>query len=490
MKRILTPEEARLADRSYIARGETSLLLMERAARGLKEAVLSLMAERGLSKALCLCGRGNNGGDGIAAALQLKEAGVDSALLLLPGSGALTFESAYYLNKARAAGVRELRELPALKDTAVIDALFGVGLSRPLKGEALSFVQKLNQSGASVVSADLPSGLNGLTGEVLGEAVKATVTVAMGSPKTGCFFNRGMAYTGTLRVCPITLLPLPEELNTGLRLFDEAEAKRLLPPRERDSHKGKNGKALLCAGSQAYTGAALLAGKAALSAGCGILTLACPDALRPQFSALPEAITLPVGDGWEKGCFKALAAFAGKDAIAIGPGMGKEDFSPLLQGAMESGLPLVLDADGLNVLAEHKELMKYLSFRTVLTPHPGEMARLTGESMEALLLDPPGKAAFYAKAWGCTVLLKGTATVISDGERTVLTARGNSGLAKGGSGDALTGVILGLMAQGLGPFDCACLGSYLLGVSAEKAFSLLQERMLRASDVIEALQIL
>ena len=233
----------------------------------------------------------------------------------------------------------------------------------------------------------------------------------------------------------------------------------------------------------------MLSARACLAAGCGILYVACPDAVRNALWHLPEAIGIPVGTDWnEASCETARNALTGVQALGIGCGVGGGDVSPLIEAALRSGLPTVLDADGLNCLSRHPELYPLLHEKVVLTPHPGEMGRLTGLSDERVVYDPFALAERYAGLWGCTVLLKGAATAVSDGKQTCIVAEGNAGLGKGGSGDVLTGIITGLLAQGVQPYHAACLGSYLLGTSAEKAFLLLKERMLRATDVIDALE--
>ena len=263
----------------------------------------------------------------------------------------------------------------------------------------------------------------------------------------------------------------------------------MLPPRKRTAHKGDSGKALLCVGSPKYVGAALLCARACLAAGCGILFTACPDVVREALWQLPEAIGIPVGVDWNvEICSVAVSSMEGMNALGLGCGMGNGDVSPLIEAALQTRRPLVLDADGLNCLSRHPELYGLLHEKVILTPHPGEMSRLTGLPVNEVLDDPVLAARRYAGLWGCTVLLKGAATVVSDGKRTRIVAEGNAGLGKGGSGDVLTGIITGLLAQGVEPFAAACLGSYLLGTSAVKAFELLQERMLRATDVIEALE--
>lgn len=275
-------------------------------------------------------------------------------------------------------------------------------------------------------------------------------------------------------------------------LFTEADARRLLPPRPCDSHKGKNGRLLLCVGSTAYTGAALLASAAALRVGAGLTTAAVPAAIKPAFFALPEVCCTPVGSSgaWDATALAgAVPLLAGKNALAMGCGMGENADATLLAAALSSRLPLVIDADGLNLLSRHPGMLENsLHENVILTPHPAEMARLTGLPTADILAAPAEIAARYAARWGCVLLLKGAESHIALGERLVLNTSGNSGLAKGGSGDVLTGLIAGLLAQGLAPFDAACLGAYLLGLSADRALELLGSRMLLARDVINAVQ--
>lgn len=265
----------------------------------------------------------------------------------------------------------------------------------------------------------------------------------------------------------------------------------LLPPRPRDAHKGDNGYALLCVGSGQYTGAALLSSAAALRAGCGVLEVAVPGEVKPAFSALPEACCTAVNaiGRWDRdGMQLAASRIPGKRALGLGCGMGKMDDACLLKAAIGENIPLVIDADGLNLLAEHQELLDDLHKNVILTPHPGEMARLMNTSTKDVLLDPAATAAWAADRWKCNVLLKGADTYLSDGERVFHNATGNPGLAKGGSGDVLTGLIVGLLSQGLRPLDAACAGAYLLGISADNALSLLGNRMLMAGDVLGAVK--
>ena len=268
--------------------------------------------------------------------------------------------------------------------------------------------------------------------------------------------------------------------------------RRLLPPREKDSHKGANGRALIIAGSEQYAGAALMSAAAALRAGTGVLTVCVPKAIRAEFFTLPEAICLACGEGgnWDRAALdEAIAALDGKTAAAIGPGMGAMADGSLLLAALERRLPIVLDADALNFLSNNPDRLSKLHPSAVLTPHPGEMARLTGLSIEAVTADPAAAAAEYAEKWNCTLLLKGAKSHIAGAGRLAVNVTGNPGLAKGGSGDVLTGLALAMLSQGLSAFDAACAASFLLGCSADAAVEALSNRMLLARDVIDMVEL-
>ncbi|MDR0841117.1 MAG: NAD(P)H-hydrate dehydratase [Christensenellaceae bacterium] len=273
-------------------------------------------------------------------------------------------------------------------------------------------------------------------------------------------------------------------------LLTHARVAACLGARRRDSNKGDNGKGLLLAGSEGLFGAALMSAAACLRGGIGTLKALCPTGARAYFAALPEAMLLDVGATWTA-CDRAMVRAHVKEAdcIALGPGMGREEaVQAILLATLEAGKPTVIDADGLNALSAMAGERPPLHPNVILTPHPREMHRLCGAPVMEIAADLPGYAARYARAWGCTVLLKGAQSAIAapDG-RICRNATGNAGLAKGGSGDVLTGIILALLGQGLSAFDAACAGSYLLGASAEEALALLNERALLARDVIDAI---
>lgn len=480
MERIITAEEAKAKDREVIASGVSSISLMRKAAEGIAEVVKSKIGKE--IAVTAICGTGNNGGDGIAAALFLYREGFDTRIVLCGDAQRCTRDAAFYLRAAEEEGVPIDPQWEPKEHELLVDALFGVGLNRPVEGEAKDLISRINASGKRILSADLPSGLHADSGAVMGEAVHADYTVTMQAKKAGMLLGQGRAYCGEVFVRPLY------EDDSTMRVFlqDETDVETLLPKRPFDSHKGKNGHALLCVGSLTYPGAALLSAKAALRGGAGLLTVCMPDPVRPFFCALPEAITVPTGtEDWDKAAAETVKqVMIGKQAIGIGCGVGKGDITSVIEAALRSGTKLVLDADALNQMAKHRELLSLLHENVVLTPHAGEMARLLETTVESILSDPIGAV----RAFPCTTLLKGATTLIHSKGQIAFSTFGNPGLAKGGSGDVLTGLITSMLAQGLDPFDAARAGAYLLGTSADRAMKMLGERALLANDVIDMVQ--
>ena len=480
MKRIVTAKEAKSKDLQAMERGVPSLELMQKAAEGIATAVRAYLSEGDTVTAIC--GTGNNGGDGICAAWLLKRAGVDARIVLCGDETRCTPDASHYLRAAKQDGVPVLSEWEPKEQEILIDALFGVGLTRPVEGGCRAIIERMNASGKTIVSADLPSGLDADSGIVQGVAVKADATVTMQSQKAGMLLGQGRALCGTVTVQPL----FSDDSEPEMFFDDEADIAALLPKRPFDSHKGSNGHALLCVGSETYPGAALLCSRAALRGGAGLLSVCTPDPVRPFFAALPEAITVPTGtkDWGTEAADVAIRTMQKKQAIGVGCGAGSGDITRIIEAALCSLVPTVLDADALNQLATHRELFRLLHENVILTPHMGEMARLLDTTVDEVRKDPLGAVSRFP----CTVLLKGATTLVHANGRTAFLTFGNPGLAKGGSGDVLTGLITALLAQGLKPFDAARAGAYLLGTSADRAMRLLNERMLLASDVIDMVQ--
>ena len=477
MKRIVTGGQAKAFDRAYIEAGASSRAMMRTAAEGIAGVIRARLTDDAAVTAIC--GTGNNGGDGVCAAWLLRQAGVETRIVLCGEKASCTPDTAYYLDAAKDAGVPILSAWEPAPNEILIDALFGVGLNRPIEGDKAALIQRMNESKKPIVAADLPSGLNADNGRILGIAVRAAATVTMQAIKAGMLLGQGRALCGEITVQPLA----PDPGDPAMVWQEEADIAPLLPKRPFDSHKGMNGHALLCVGSPKYPGAALLCARAALRGGTGLLSVCTPDPVRPFFAALPEAITIPTGtDDWcAAAAGPAIGAMERKQAIGIGSGVGDGDLAPILEAALKSGTKLVLDADALNQMARRRDLLSLLHENVVLTPHAGEMARLLGTSVDEVLRDPLGAV----NTFPCTTLLKGATTLVHADGRTAFLTFGNPGLSKGGSGDVLTGLITALLAQGLLPFDAARAGAYLLGTSADRALHLLGERMLLASDVID-----
>ncbi len=489
MNYVVTNAEMREADKYTIEKaGVSSLTLMERAGEALyREA--SKMAPQG--RILCLCGGGNNGGDGLVCARYLRQAGREVDLLLIAEKRSA--ESGANLQKWIELGGETLGELPEKKYALAVDCLFGTGFHGKLKGEeerAVKGLLALRKGGTKILSADIPSGVNGGDGSVEGLAVRADVTLCIGEIKSGVLFGDGIDYAGEVKRVDIGIqLPKGEYA----KLVDDEWVAACLPKRSRNSHKGNYGKAAIVAGSMEYSGAAYLSAAACLRSGAGYTTLFLPkDLLSPFILRAPEILLKPINDGG-KYAFneKALQGLLSYDSIAYGMGMGTSaevyyGASWLLQ--RYEGV-LILDADGLNSLAKYgKERLGELFARkkcsVLLTPHVKEFSRLCGSRADKITKEGLSLAKTFAKTHGVTVLLKNAVSVATDGENAFVNDRGTSGQAKGGSGDVLSGVIAGLCAGGMSALNASAAGAYLVGRAAELATEDIGAYSLVATDII------
>ena len=493
MIRTISPQDMREMERAFLeGTGYPSILLMEHAAQAVVDA-LSAYAKAG-SRVLFVCGSGNNGGDGCAAArLWMQRGGQADVWLLSPSqmkgdagvNGCLLNSCGAPLNVLYS----EAPEVPG-DCAAIVDALYGTGLSRELDGAALSAVRRINESGLPVVSVDIPSGVDGATGQVLGDAVRARETVAFHRAKHGLLLYPGRAYAGKLTVADIGILPEWDGAQ-GIDVLEEADACALLPVRPADGHKGTFGHVLSVAGSEGMAGAAALCARSALRAGAGLVTAACPFAVLGTVQAQALCATAKVvadGAALDAGAADMLAELAkGKAALAIGPGLGREEGAWLaIEALVRSDTPKVVDADALYLLAKYGG---GVGANTVLTPHPGEMARLCGTTVQAVLDAPVELAQQLAADMNACVLLKGATTVIAHGEDVAMNVTGCDGMGTGGCGDVLTGTIAALLAQGMSVWDAARAGAYYHGRAGEAAQARLGARGVTAWDVCEALRI-
>ena len=490
--RVLTNAQMRAADKYTIEeKGVSSLILMERAGEALaKESVF--MAPSG--NILCVCGGGNNGGDGFVCALLLKAQGRDVDVVCFAEK--LSQECAYNQRKWQEMKGVCFTEIPQKEYSLVVDCLFGTGFHGSLTGCEKNVVEQINRmkkEGAKVLSADIPSGVNGKNGRVDGVSVCADVTLCVGEIKSGVLLNDGIDCAGEIKRADIGIA-LPE--NAYATLTDKKAAKELLPMRKRNSHKGSFGRAAIVAGSEAYTGAAYLAytsAAACLRSGAGYTTLYAPKNLLPHFILkVPEILIKATNEGGRYAFNeKIMAELLGYDSIAYGMGMGASE--EVFKGAeyllRHYEGKLILDADGLNSLALFSggrlfEILKNKKCDVILTPHVKEFSRLCDLAVGEIVEDSLALSQKFARAHDVCVLLKNAVSIIADKERTAINVTGNSGQAKGGTGDTLAGVIAGLCAMGLPAYEGGVLGAYLVGKAAELAAIDFGEYSLTASDLI------
>ena len=504
--KLASAEQMKELDRKAIQeRGISSIDLMERAAEGVAEAALDLLPDRpGKCRAAALCGPGNNGGDGIAAIRLLFLRGVQVRAFLVGSYEKMTPDALEETRRLSECGVELEPFDPESADQrrwilgchVLLDALFGVGLSREIAPDSpfAAAIDWMNRSAGSVVAADIASGVAADTGEVLGRAVQAERTVTFTFPKPGHFVGAGGVLSGGVTVREIGI---PRDLQKALacpaQTVEPAFLREALPRRRRDGHKGTFGKVLVLGGSVGYTGAPWLAAAAAVRSGCGLVFLGVPRSIwQIEAAKCVCAMPFPLPDKDGRLSTKALEGVREKmtdcDVLALGPGLGRSPQVTRLVCTLleETAQPVVLDADGINALEGHMDVLEKRRGRiTVLTPHDGEFARLDGALARK---DRLCGSREFAVRYGCTLVRKGhrTLTAVPEGNVLVNTT-GGSGLAKGGSGDVLTGLIASLLAQGAGAAQAAALGVWLHGRAGDLAQREHTAYAMTPEDVLEHL---
>jgi len=497
--RLATAAEVRALDAAAIAAGASGGALMARAGAAVARAARALLAPGG--RVVVLCGAGNNGGDGWVALRLLHQGGVAARAVTLADPAALHGDARAAFEAAAAAGARweGAAALPRVElgpgDLAV-DALLGTGLARAPEGAyaaAIAQLAEVRGRGAQVLAVDVPSGLSANTGRALGACVTADRTVTFACLKRGLVLHPGPAHAGAVEVVDIGIPAAAEaQVPVGAELLVEAEARALVPPRPPGAHKGDAGRVLVVAGSAGKSGAAHLALTGALRGGAGLVTLAArPEVLPLALAGRPEAMSLALPGSGPLGLddVAALTAAAeGVDAVVVGPGIPRgAETGAALRGWLErAGKPCVIDADALNALGGSG--VAGLAVPAVVTPHPGEMSRLTGRSIGEIQADRLGAAAEHARAWGCVVVLKGAGTVVAAPDAPpAVVAAGNPGMATGGTGDVLAGLVGALLAGGLAPFDAARAAAFAHALAGDLAAARLGHRGLLAGDLALAL---
>jgi len=517
---LVTAGEMRAIDQYAIRTiGLPSLVLMENAGRAVAEEVIRLSERLGLPRGrsgrpprwLILTGKGNNGGDGIVAARHLAEAGYEVHVLYAVPPEDWQGEAAVQRDVAARIGLPSSVYRPGEavnweRWDGIVDALLGTGSAGAPREPYASLIREANASGLPIVAVDLPSGLNADTGETANPCIRARVTVALALMKRGLLLYPGAEAAGEVVVRPIGIPPAAvDQQQVQTYMLNETFLNRQFglnvpPARKADTHKGTYGHVLVAAGSRNMSGAGLMCSRAALRSGAGLVTWAVPELLAlPMAGRLPEAMIAGVADEgtgeWRAADPQAVAALAqGKQAMVAGPGMGRwPGDAKWLRALWEAAdLPLVLDADALNMIAASEEPFAAWPKRNhpaVLTPHPGEMARLCGLSVAEVQRDRIELARRFAERHGVTLVLKGARTVVaSPGGSVCVNTTGNPGMATGGAGDVLAGIIGGLLAQGLDSFAAAALGVYWHGLAGDRAAARRPEAAsLIAGDIIEAL---
>ncbi len=505
--KLLTAAQMQGVDRQASEEiGIPGVVLMENAGRGMAEHILESFAALKPGPVLVLAGKGNNGGDGYVIARHLIEAGWQVITLVLAEREAIQGDAAVNLNVLEACGGRvlfaaddaSLEQVLAQQNSArlLVDALFGTGLTKPVSGRYAAAISWINHSPAAVAAVDIPSGIDASTGRILGQSVSADLTVTFAFPKIGQVSYPGAGFVGELVVVDIGIpAKVASQVTEDSLLVTGPVAKTLLPLRPQDGHKGTFGHLLVVAGSVGKSGAAVMTAEAALRGGCGLTTLACPAEIQPVVaSQLTEVMSAPLADADGEVSLESLSALQSlleeKQALAVGPGfgLGAEASEVVRRLVADCSLPMVVDADGLTALVGHLELLTERQAPLVLTPHPGEMARLAQLPVSAIQEDRVAVARDFAIRHGVVLVLKGARTVIAlpDG-RIRINASGNAGMASGGMGDVLTGLIGSLLAQGLESGRAAVLAVFLHGYAADRLAELYGDAGLLAGDLITEL---
>ncbi len=486
MKQLLTANSMRLYETQIFDAGNSPIDVMEQAAQGICDFVTARFEKT--ANVCIVCGKGNNGGDGIAAARLLFYDGYNVQIILAMGQPQ-TENAKINLEKATKLGIPVVVEDYSGLDYCdiVVDAVLGIGVSGAVE---LDCIEKINNCHAFKLAVDIPTGVNADTGEVVKTAVKADATVTFGYIKTGIVQYPGKTFAGEIFVAKIG-----EQKPNSFDAFlpDDLHIKNLIPRKSDDANKGNFGRLLVIAGSVGMTGAAHLACMGALRSGCGLVTLAIPENLNPIMEIkLTEAMTLPLKCHDRityASMSNILEGISRYNAVVIGPGLGVSDeVTAIIDAVLESGVPTVIDADGINSIAANINILRNSRSPVILTPHPGEFARLTGKEICEIQQNRLSLARDFAKETGVTLVLKGAATVVTSAYGSVMiNPTGNRGMATGGSGDVLAGVAGAFAAQGMSTETAAQAAVYVHGAAGDIAAHKYGKQSLIASDIVNNL---
>lgn len=503
--KVVTAHTMQELDKQAIKECEISgLQLMENAGSSCVDVIVGEFGTRG--RCIVMAGKGNNGGDGYVIARLLSQQGWDVKVVVLAARDDVSGDAATNLDRLPGSIVNyctsegQLSSLymeEVFQTDVIVDALLGTGLCSNISGIYHEAVDLINASGRPVVAIDIPSGIHGTNGRALGEAVRAHITVTFAIAKLGHVLYPGAEHTGRLVVADIGIPSKLMEAAPGYEFLEEADIRQMLHRRDRQSHKGDFGHCLVIAGSTGKSGAAVLTANSAVRAGSGLVTLAAAESIHTILEIkTTEVMTSPLpdyGSGYlTDNAFQAIKKLlADKAAVAVGPGLGCHQGShALIKDLVETVTsPLVIDADGLNALAEDVTILKRKKTnQLILTPHPGEMSRLVGSSVPDVEAIRISVSQEFARNYGVYLILKGARTIIASPAGTIaINGSGNPGMASGGMGDVLTGIIVSLLGQGCASWDACCLGVFLHGFAADMVAEDKGEIGINASDVMEML---
>ena len=486
MRILLSKEDMKTCDQNTIEGfGVPFCVLMERAALACVDELYRSGAA--LDRVLVICGSGNNGGDGFAIARLLFLDQVPVSIWFVGKEQSCTDQTRHQKEICEKYGITFCSNPEINEYTVIVDALFGIGLSRDIEGSYRDAIGRINESPAFVLSVDIPSGIDGNTGVIRGIAVKADLTVTFAFEQPGHYIGKGRACTKEVRVrqIGITKESLPK-CRKSYVCYDSMDLRRL-PERLATENKGSCGKVLLIAGSRDMCGAAILSARAAYRSGAGYVRIYTDEHNQSAlFQSIPEAVVSCIHSNWKRE-LENLLAWA--DVVAVGPGIGMEAQKlDILNYVLEhADIPVILDADALNLVARHNLSLDGYSMPVAVTPHLGEMARLCRSTISDISEDLIASAEIFAKEQHVICVLKDAGTVVSNGSESYINTSGTSGMATAGSGDVLTGVFAGLTAQGMTLFEAAKLAVFLHGCAGDAAAQKYGKRSMTANDLVEGL---
>jgi NAD(P)H-hydrate epimerase len=508
---LVTADEMQKMDKETIESfGIPGRTLMESAGRGAYTMLIQTFPNIFTQKVGIIAGRGNNGGDAFVIARYLMGKGIQTNIFILCSKDKITGDAKANLDllvklikNNKTCSITEIvdqnnfnkNRSKILHHDIFIDGILGTGLNSDVRGFFKDVIESLNNSKSPVFSIDIPSGLNADTGKPWGISINATATATFAHPKAGHILFPGDKHTGELEVVDIGIPDfITKKFNPKLNLLEEKDIKLLFSPRDSESHKGNFGHVFILAGSPGKTGAAALTANAAMRCGTGLVTLGIPQSLNlsvePQVT---EAMTYPLPDNGqglliESAFEKIIEVAKDKDAIAIGPGIGTDKSTKNLIKKLikKLDIPIIMDADCLNLISENPKILKKAKADVILTPHPGEMARLSSATTKEIQENRLESARNFSNEFGLTLVLKGANTIISlADQKTYICPVGNPGMASGGMGDVLTGMIAGFKAQGFSSENAAIAGVYIHGLCGDNLFESIGAFGFLASDMVK-----